>query len=166
MKVLDMGCGKVPDYRATHGADLCYDKKMQNSDEKWVALQAKELGVPKDEIARRRSFARRVDITEGVDFNKALPYPNKTFDVVVSHSSVAAFGRRKAYSEAFRVLKPGGQVEIGAARLPKAWVEKVTNHMEKTGFQDMVVKKGLQDTRAMIRDVPQYRKDIVIGEKP
>lgn len=44
--------------------------------------------------------------------NDALPYPARTFHRVVSKFSLITFGRPKAYREIYRVLKPGGLIEV------------------------------------------------------
>ena len=47
---------------------------------------------------------------------RALPYPDATFDLVVSslaiHNIPSKADRRKAIVEGFRVLKPGGRIVI------------------------------------------------------
>lgn len=51
-----------------------------------------------------------------IDFTKAdahsLPYPDESFDVVISECSLSLMDQKKALSEMVRVLKPGGTLGI------------------------------------------------------
>ena len=66
------------------------------------------------ENARREGVADRVEVKDGDA--RQLPFPDATFDVVVSslalHNIYDRAGRERAVREIARVLKPGGRVAI------------------------------------------------------
>lgn len=87
-KVLDVGAGDNPDYRATHSIDL-----MKPQD-RYKGLNCKW----------------------GYDFNKEstnLPYPDNSFHVVVSYGGLGRnFESKNICKEIYRVLKSGGRFEF------------------------------------------------------
>ena len=110
--VLDVGCGRgllaveaarrVP-HGMVHGVDL------------W---QAADLSGNGPEAIRANAAIARVANRLAIETGDArnLPYPDARFDVVSSmtaiHNIENADGRREAISEAWRVLRPGGQILI------------------------------------------------------
>jgi len=87
-KVLDLGAGYHPDSRATHAID------------KGIATE--EMGTLDIE------YKGSIDLSR-----EDIPYPSGSFDMVTSHGALGwNFGGQKAFSEAKRVLKSGGKIEL------------------------------------------------------
>lgn len=109
-RVLDVGCGRglvaigaarrVPQ-GTVRGIDLWQDVDLSGNTPTAFLANAEAAGV-----------ADRVEVDTGDA--RALPYPDASFDVVVSmtaiHNIPDAAGRTAAIAEMWRVLRPGGQI--------------------------------------------------------
>ncbi len=115
-QVLDVGCGRGlmligAAKRLTTGKAIGID-----------IWQAEDLSGNRPEAtlenARRENVAERVEV-QTADMRR-LPFPEGTFDVVVScaaiHNIYSSADRAKAISEIARVVKPGGQILIDDIR--------------------------------------------------
>ena len=115
-RVLDMGCGRGAVLTAVAGRlttgrvtgiDI-WSKKDQSGNAKDVTLRNASLEGVSD----------RVTIETG-DM-RALPWPDATFDLIVSslaiHNIPSNADRKKAIIEGFRVLVPGGRIVIADIR--------------------------------------------------
>jgi SAM-dependent methyltransferase len=117
-RVLDVGC-------AIGGCTVAFKDRWPDADVTGVDLSAPLL---------RYAHMRAVRLGTRVHFRQALaerlPFPDRYFDIVfmstVLHEMPVADGRR-AVSEARRVLRPGGVLELRdmpqAARPPEPWAD-------------------------------------------
>ena len=121
--VLDVGCGRglvtieaarrVPRGRV-YGIDIWQPNDLSGNSPAAVHGNAVVAGVDS-----------RLTIETGDA--RDLPYPEETFDVVTSmtalHNIPTADGRRKAISELWRVLRPGGQILIFDIRHARTYLK-------------------------------------------
>ena len=120
-RLLDLGCGRgavlvAVARRLTTGRITGID----------IWNTSDQSGNARDVTLRNASLegvAPRVQIDTG-DM-RALPYPNDSFDLIVSslaiHNIASSADRRQAILEAFRVLKPAGQIVIADIRATRAY---------------------------------------------
>ena len=125
--VLDIGCGRglvaieaarrVP-YGRVHGVDIWQAGDLSGNGPDGIRANAAVAGVG-DRLAVETGDARD------------LPYPDASFDVVSSMTAIHNIGdtegRHKAISEAWRVLRPGGQVLIFDIRHAKSYLQHLRN---------------------------------------
>ena len=124
--VLYLGCGRgavltavarrLTSGRVT-GIDI-WSKKDQSGNARDVTLRNVSL----------EGLADRVQIDTG-DM-RALPYPDATFDLVVSslaiHNIPSKADRKQAIAEGYRVLKPGGRIVIADIRATALYAEALS----------------------------------------
>ncbi|MGI4792760.1 MAG: class I SAM-dependent methyltransferase [Janthinobacterium lividum] len=122
--ILDVGCGRglvaieaarrVPSGRV-HGIDLWQGSDLSGNGPEAIRDNAKIAGV--DRLV--------VDTGDARD----LPYADASFDVVASmtaiHNIAAKVGRRTAIAEAWRVLRPGGQILIFDIRHARSYLRQL-----------------------------------------
>jgi arsenite methyltransferase len=123
--VLDIGCGRglvaieaarrVPK-GMVHGIDIWQAKDLSGNTPKAIVENAAVAGVT-DRLTIDTGDARK------------LPYADASFDVVASmtaiHNIPDAAGRRDAIAEAWRVLRPGGQILIFDIRHARTYFRQI-----------------------------------------
>jgi arsenite methyltransferase len=135
--VLDMGCGRgailvmvakmVPRGRAV-GLDLwrSEDQSGNNPEATWRNLDI--------EGVRDRCELETADM-------RAMPFPDSTFDFIVSnlaiHNIKGQKGRSQAIDEAVRVLKPGGRLLIADLM----WTKTYAHLLRDRGMEDVVERR-------------------------
>jgi ubiquinone/menaquinone biosynthesis C-methylase UbiE len=130
--VLDMGCGR--------GAVLvAVAKRLTTGQVTGLDLWSThdQSGNARDVTLRNASLegvSSRIDIETG-DM-QALPFPDATFDVVVSslaiHNIHSNAHRAQAVAEAWRVLKPGGRLAIADIRVTARYADTLNTLGAKT----------------------------------
>ncbi|MCC7165644.1 MAG: methyltransferase domain-containing protein [Anaerolineae bacterium] len=130
-RVLDLGCGT--------GTLTILVKQRQPA--------AEVIGFDGDpqvlEIARAKAAQQNVNITLDQGMAYQLPYPNESFDRVISSlvlHHLTTTDRQRALREVFRVLRQGGEfwiVDFGKPHNPLAFViSLVMRNLERT--QDLI----------------------------
>ena len=119
--VLDMGCGRGAVLTAV--ARRLTTGRVTGID---IWSRRDQSGNARDATVRNASLegvGDRVAIETG-DM-RALPFPDATFDLVVSslaiHNIRSSADRRRAVDEGFRVLKPGGRMVIADIRATRIY---------------------------------------------
>jgi ubiquinone/menaquinone biosynthesis C-methylase UbiE len=134
-KVLDVGTGP-----GTLGREIA---------RRLPGLQVYGIDLSKDMIELARAHARREQLEECVQFASGdvahLPYPDHTFDVVVSTISMHHWAElEQPLRELYRVLRPGGRVWIYDFRFVKA--QTVEQALASTPFAQTPLENRLVRT--------------------
>jgi SAM-dependent methyltransferase len=128
MKILDLGCG-------TGTLTVMIKQAHPTADVTGVDGDPAVLA-----IAHQKAAKTGVDITLDKGLAYALPYPDRTFDRVLSSlvfHHLTGENKQKAFGEILRVLKPGGElhlVDFGVQRTPlMRFLSGLVSRFEETG---------------------------------
>jgi ubiquinone/menaquinone biosynthesis C-methylase UbiE len=111
-KVLDLGCG-------TGTLALMAKKAQPNADV--IGLDADSQML---EMAVEKSASQNIEVKFDVGFTDKLPYPDASFDRVLSSIMIHHLKtpeKEQTAREVFRVLKPGGELHIIDFGKPVTW---------------------------------------------
>ena len=112
--VLDIGCGAGVDTLIAAGLVSAGQTAGQAAGQADGQAQGLELSPDMLQRARenaRLAGARNAAFAEGQA--EALPFPDATFDLVISNGVLNLVqDKPKAFAEAYRVLRPGGRVQL------------------------------------------------------
>jgi ubiquinone/menaquinone biosynthesis C-methylase UbiE len=114
-----------------------------------LGLQVYGIDLSEDMIGLARAHARSEQLEERVHFERGdvahLPYPDQSFDVVVSTISMHHwFELEQPLRELYRVLRPGGRVWIYDFRFVKA--QTVEKALASTPFGETLLEYRLVRT--------------------
>lgn len=120
--VLDIGCGA--------GVDSLVAARLVGPQGRVVGIDATEAMI--EQARRHRELAGQTNLGFEVASAEALPFPDRTFDVVISNGVFnLTLDKEQALREARRVLKPGGRLMIAdmvlIQELPGDKADKVGN---------------------------------------
>jgi demethylmenaquinone methyltransferase/2-methoxy-6-polyprenyl-1,4-benzoquinol methylase/phosphoethanolamine N-methyltransferase len=147
-KILDVGCGS---------GNLTLTAKS------YVGQSGSVCGVDASpemiDVARKKAERKGFDASFGLGLIEQLPYPDSTFDVVISRLVIHHLPvnlKQKGVVEIFRVLKPGGRFILVDFKLPtnrilarlvsslvghnmmvQSSIERLIPTLTATGFQDV-----------------------------
>ncbi|KAB2912761.1 MAG: methyltransferase domain-containing protein [Hyphomicrobiaceae bacterium] len=151
--VLDIGSGS--------GTDALIASGLVGSSGKVYGLDMTAAMLEKLRANIAKTGARNVEVLEGNA--EAIPLPSATVDVVTSNGVLNLVpDKPKAFAEIFRVLKPGGRVQIADIVVgrpiseecrsnPQLWAECVVGASVEDQYLGMLANAGLDDTTVLRR---------------
>jgi ubiquinone/menaquinone biosynthesis C-methylase UbiE len=117
-RVLDVGCGT--------GSLTLAAKKQVGITGQVVGIDASPEMI---EIAQRKASQSSMNVTFQLGLIEDIPYPNQTFDLVLSsmmfHHLPEDDLKRQAIEQMYRVLKPGGYLVIVDVEPPNNWLHRI-----------------------------------------
>ncbi len=149
--VLDIGSGS--------GTDVLIASLLTGDSGKCYALDMTHAMREKLKANAARAGRRNIEVLEGEA--EAIPLPDASVDVVTSNGVLNLVPNKKnAFAEIFRVLKPGGRVQLADIVVsqeisaecrsnPKLWAECIVGAMEKEDYLGLFRDVGFQDVEAI-----------------
>ena len=122
-KVLDVGCGT--------GSLTLTAKTFAGKNGAVYGIDASPEMI---DVAKKKAKQAGVDVIFNVELIEKLPFPDATFDVVVSRLVIHHLPddlKRQGFAEIFRVLKPGGHLLVADFKPP---TNPVLNHITALVF--------------------------------
>jgi ubiquinone/menaquinone biosynthesis C-methylase UbiE len=103
-KVLEIGCN-------TGSSTIALGEMLINSDITGIDIDADMIAMAEQNISQavKDGINKKAQVNVEIADAKKLPYPNNTFDLVVSSGTLSFVDNRElAIQDIYRVLKPGG----------------------------------------------------------
>ena len=157
-RILDMGAGGNPRKDATDATDklnkdeITRDRNNFIKNYGYARKYCKERGYCKKTIITNPKLNNKIKFVYNIDYNKdKLPYDDNSVDIVSSYHSLQAFGKLHAIQEIYRILKPGGYVDIGwfSDKSLDKFTEKLNKRfviaLPKHGFKNIKIFKNIKD---------------------
>jgi arsenite methyltransferase len=151
--VLDIGAGA--------GTDTFIAARIVGQTGRVVALDLTPAMLERLDATARRAAVRNV--TALLADAEAIPLPDACVDVVTSNGAInLVLDKRRAFAEVFRVLRPGGRLQLADVILgkpvtdscradPRLWVECVVGATLENGLLMLLRDAGLTDVRLVRR---------------
>jgi len=156
-----MGAGANPYIYATDAIDG-WDRENINAERdrffkpRYMDMKnvCKRYNECKKPITTRPKLKNKIKFLYNIDYTKdRLPYNDNSIDVIVSNHSLQAFGNSHALQETYRILKPGGYVDIGLdtikensdIREESKRFKKIMTLLPKYGFKNIKFLKNVKN---------------------
>lgn len=145
--VLDIGSGG--------GLDAFIAAKRVGKTGQVIGVDMTPAMLERARLAAEKGGYTNVDFRQG--YAEKMPVADGTVDVIVSNCVInLTEDKAKVFGEAYRVLKPGGRLEVndmvfGGAILPAArtsatgWAECISGALPENEYVDLVKQAGFQD---------------------
>jgi ubiquinone/menaquinone biosynthesis C-methylase UbiE len=158
-RVLDVGSGS--------GTDVLIASLLAGSAGKVYGLDMTEAMLQKARTNAEKMGAKNVELIEGNA--EKIPLPDASIDVVTSNGVLNLVpDKPKAFSEIFRILRPGGQIQIADIVLgkpikessrenPQLWAECIVGAVLEDEYLELFRKAGFQEVK-VIRDFDYFSK--------
>jgi len=172
--VLDIGSGG--------GLDSFIAAKQVGPQGKVIGVDMTPAMLERARASAQRSGIRNVEFRQG--YAEELPVEDGTVDVILSNCVInLTEDKGRVFREAFRVLKPGGRLEVSDVVLGGpmpvelrsdlyGWAECVTGALPEREYLDLIAQAGFAEpmvrhskSSGNIGDVPVYSA-IVSAKKP
>ena len=156
-----MGPSANPDIRATDAIDGWNKANIKAERDRFFEVQyagkvkyCKKYNKCKSPIITRPKLKNKIKFLYNIDYTKdRLPYNDNSIDVIVSNHSLQAFGNSHALQETYRILKPGGYVDIGLdtikensdIREESKRFKKIMTLLPKYGFKNIKFLKNVKN---------------------